>query len=244
MSIVKSLCKNKDKSCMNYYRPISMLTSFTKVLEVMCNRLSHYMHTNNVWGAVKNNASNFYLSNPALQKVVCITNWTVEVCSFSEVSCVTISHISPTHKQFGIADVTATHVRGDMKVVPLISFFSENIIALTTKFTRMFHTPPAIMRLFFHKVFTIFNTRLPMLSKMLYTSVVKFPDSTPTCVTKTLFQILSAAKWHPHSASFTGPESSWRASDLGCEQGGEEPCNPFLCLPHVGASWCEAGHCH
>jgi hypothetical protein len=102
--------------------------------------------------------------------------------------------MSPAHKQFGIADVTDTHVRGDMKVVPLISFSSENIIALTTKFTQMFHTPPAIMRLFFHKVFIIFNTLLPMLSKMLYTGVVKFPDSTSTCVAKTLFQFFVSCK--------------------------------------------------
>jgi hypothetical protein len=54
-------------------------------------------------------------------------------------------------------------MRGGMKVMPPI-FFSENGWMIQTSF--------AIMRLFFHKVFIIFNTLLQILSKTLYTSVV------------------------------------------------------------------------
>jgi hypothetical protein len=56
-------------------------------------------------------------------------------------------------------------------------FLSENVIAITVKFTWVIHTSFAIMRLFFHRVSIIFNTLLPLLSKMLYTGVVKFPAS-------------------------------------------------------------------
>jgi hypothetical protein len=35
---------------------------------------------------------------------------------------------------------------------------------------------------------------------------------------------------------------SRRVPDVGCEQDGEEEFIPFLRLPHVCASWCEAGH--
>jgi hypothetical protein len=54
-------------------------------------------------------------------------------------------------------------------------FFSQNVIAVTTKFTWMNLIHFAIMRPFFHKVFVIFDTLLPKLSTMLYAKVVKFP---------------------------------------------------------------------
>jgi hypothetical protein len=37
-------------------------------------------------------------------------------------------------------------------------FFSENITAITMKFTWMIHTAFAVVGLFFHKVSVIFNT--------------------------------------------------------------------------------------
>jgi hypothetical protein len=45
---------------------------------------------------------------------------------------------------------------------------------------------------------------------------------------------------HPLEAQTGG---SRRVPDLGCEQGGEEQYIPFLRLPHVCASRCEAGYC-
>jgi hypothetical protein len=49
ISIVKPLYKKGDKSCVTNYRPISLLTALSKVLEmVMYNRFSHHMHTNNI----------------------------------------------------------------------------------------------------------------------------------------------------------------------------------------------------
>jgi hypothetical protein len=46
-------------------------------------------------------------------------------------------------------------------------FFSENVIATTMKFTWMIHTSFAIMALFFHGIFGVFNTPLPALSETL-----------------------------------------------------------------------------
>jgi hypothetical protein len=47
ISIVKPLFKKGDKTSMTNYRPTSLLTVFSKVLEkVMYNRLSHHMHIN------------------------------------------------------------------------------------------------------------------------------------------------------------------------------------------------------
>jgi hypothetical protein len=54
----------------------------------------------------------------------------------------------------------------NMKVMP--PFFSENVIAIALKFIWMARTSFAIMRLFFHKVFIIFNTLLSVLSNMLH----------------------------------------------------------------------------
>jgi hypothetical protein len=48
ISIVNLVYKKKETSCMTNYRPVSLLTSFCKVLEVMYNRLCLYMHTNNI----------------------------------------------------------------------------------------------------------------------------------------------------------------------------------------------------
>jgi hypothetical protein len=93
-------------------------------------------------------------------------------------------------------------MRGSMKVMPPV-FSSQNVIAITMKCAWMIHTSFAIMGLFFHKISVTFNTLLQMLSKVLYTSVVKFPASTLEHIMKT-FSSLSSAKWHPHSAFFTG----------------------------------------
>jgi hypothetical protein len=58
------------------------------------------------------------------------------------------------------------------------NFLSENEIALRIKFIWMIRTSFAIMGLLFHKVSVIFNTLLPMLGKMLYINVAKFPART------------------------------------------------------------------
>jgi hypothetical protein len=43
------LYKKGDQTSMSNYRPISLLTTFSKVLEkVMHNRLRHYLQTNNI----------------------------------------------------------------------------------------------------------------------------------------------------------------------------------------------------
>jgi hypothetical protein len=56
------------------------------------------------------------------------------------------------------------------------------------KFTWMFHTYFAIMRLFFSKSKSSANTLLPTLCKTLYTSSVKFPASTSEHSSKSFFQ--------------------------------------------------------
>jgi hypothetical protein len=49
ISIVKLLFKKGDKTSMTNYRPISLLTVFTKVLEkIMCKSLSNHMNNNNI----------------------------------------------------------------------------------------------------------------------------------------------------------------------------------------------------
>jgi hypothetical protein len=49
VSIVRPLFKKGDKTNMSNYRPILLLTTFSKVLEkVMYNRLSHYLQANNI----------------------------------------------------------------------------------------------------------------------------------------------------------------------------------------------------
>jgi hypothetical protein len=52
----------------------------------------------------------------------------------------------------------------------------------------------AIMRLFFHKVYVIFNILLPTLSITLYINAVKFPASTSEHITKTLFHFFVICK--------------------------------------------------
>jgi hypothetical protein len=49
VSIVRPLYKRGDKTNMSNYRPISLLSTFSKVLEkVKYNRLSHYLQANNI----------------------------------------------------------------------------------------------------------------------------------------------------------------------------------------------------
>jgi hypothetical protein len=78
------------------------------------------------------------------------------------------------------------------KIMPPI--FLEILIAITVKFTWMICTSFAIMRPFSYKVFIIYNTILPTLSKMLYASTVKFPASTSEHMMKSLFQSLAICK--------------------------------------------------
>jgi hypothetical protein len=49
ISIVKPVFKQSDEASMTNYRPISLLTVFSKVLvKVMYNRFSHHIYTNNI----------------------------------------------------------------------------------------------------------------------------------------------------------------------------------------------------
>jgi hypothetical protein len=63
------------------------------------------------------------------------------------------------------------------------NFFSENVVAITVILKRMIYTSFAVMGLFFHKVFIIFNPLLPTLVKMLYIIVVNFPALTSEHIT-------------------------------------------------------------
>jgi hypothetical protein len=62
-------------------------------------------------------------------------------------------------------------------------FISKNVNAITMKFTWIIHTSFAIMRLFFQKVFVIFNVLFPTLIKTLHNNAVKFPASTSEHIT-------------------------------------------------------------
>jgi GMP synthase PP-ATPase subunit len=104
---------------------------------------------------------------------------------------------NPEEKRKIIGDVFVkvshpTYMRGSMKVMRP-SFVSENVITITMKFTCMIRTSFTVMRLFFHKT-VIFNTLLPLLSKMLYINVVKFFASTLEHISKTLFQFVVICK--------------------------------------------------
>jgi hypothetical protein len=52
-------------------------------------------------------------------------------------------------------------------------------------------------RLFVNEISVMSNTLLPTLSKTLYTSVVRFRDSTSEHITKTLFQFVFVCKTAP-----------------------------------------------
>jgi hypothetical protein len=62
------------------------------------------------------------------------------------------------------------------------------------KFTWMIRTSFAIMRLYFHKVFILFSTFLPVLSNTLYNSAVKLPASTSEHITRTFFEFFVICK--------------------------------------------------
>jgi hypothetical protein len=83
--------------------------------------------------------------------------------------------------------------KGSVKLVPPI-FLSENVVAITMKYTWMIYSSFAITRLFFHKVTFIVYTLLPTLSETLYTSVVKFPASTLEHIKETFFQFIAICK--------------------------------------------------
>jgi hypothetical protein len=49
ISVVKPVDKKGDKTNMSNCRPVSLLTTFSKVLEkVMLSRISHYLQNNNI----------------------------------------------------------------------------------------------------------------------------------------------------------------------------------------------------
>jgi hypothetical protein len=135
--------------------------------------------------------------------------------------------------------------RGGTKVKPSI-FFSENVNAITMKFTWMLHYIFCNHKAIFPQIFFIFNTVFSVLNKTLCTSIVK------------LIPCLDFGAHHENFVSFhchlqngvhvlqplqAQTVGSQRAPAVGCEQDGEERSVPFLRLPHLCASWCEAGHC-
>jgi hypothetical protein len=100
--------------------------------------------------------------------------------------------------------------------------FSENIIAITMKFTCIIHTSFAVMRLFSHKVSVIFNALLPTSSKTLYSN--EFPASTSEHITKNFVSVRCHLQNGVHVVlpvrARTG--DSRRAPDLDCAQDGEQ----------------------
>jgi hypothetical protein len=78
------------------------------------------------------------------------------------------------------------YMRGSIKVKPP-TFFLRKCNCNKNKIYMDDLCILAIMRLFFHKVSFIFNALLPVLSKILYTNVVKFPASTLEHIMKILF---------------------------------------------------------
>jgi hypothetical protein len=112
------------------------------------------------------------------------------------------------------------------KIMSAISF-SENVIAIITmKPAWMIHTYFAAMRIFFNKVSITFNTLLPMLSKMLYSRIVKLPVSTLEHILKTLFQFLTICKM-----------VSTECILYSAKHVVVVPSIPFLLLPHLCTSW-------
>jgi hypothetical protein len=70
----------------------------------------------------------------------------------------------------------------------LSAFLTGNVTVIAMKFKWMIHKSFANMMPFFHKVFVVFNTLLPALSKTLYTKAAKLPASTHhEHITKALF---------------------------------------------------------
>jgi hypothetical protein len=84
----------------------------------------------------------------------------------------------------------------------------------------------------FPKVFTIFNTLVPTLSKMLCTSVIKFRVLTLAHITKTVLICCHLQNGILIVHTLKGQTSDrQRLSDLGCGQSGEEQSVPFCnCL--------------
>jgi hypothetical protein len=115
-------------------------------------------------------------------------------------------------------------------------FVSENVIAVTVKFTWMIHTSFEIMRILFHRVCAVFNTLLPTLNKTLYTSVVKFPASTSEHITKLSYYFHLQNGLHIVHLLEGQTGGSQKVPELGCEQDGEEQFIPFLGFPHRCAS--------
>jgi hypothetical protein len=79
------------------------------------------------------------------------------------------------------------------------------------KFKWMIYISSAIMRQFFLRDLVIFNALFPTLSKVLCTSVVKFPSSTAEHNTKNLFQLTAICKMAARVASLLSQTGgSWR----------------------------------
>jgi hypothetical protein len=100
------------------------------------------------------------------------------------------------------------------------------------KFKWMIHTYFENMRLFFCTVSVIFNTLLSMLSKTLYTKVIKSPALTSKHVTKNLVSICHHLQNGVHVMHTLQDQTggSQREPNLGCEQDGKEQTIKFLQL--------------
>jgi hypothetical protein len=60
---------------MTNYRPTSLLTTFSKALEVMYNRLIHHMHTNNTLGPEQFGRKGTATEDVALKLRDCVLKW-------------------------------------------------------------------------------------------------------------------------------------------------------------------------
>jgi hypothetical protein len=115
-----------------------------------------------------------------------------------------------------------------MKVL-LPFLFSENVIVITLKFTWIIHTSFAVMRLFFHRVFVIFKTLLPTLTKMPYTSVVILSVLTPEAYHKNFVSVACHLQNGIHVVHCLQGQTggSHRLPGLGCEQNGKKSPSHF-----------------